>query len=194
MVTPADWICVQLTDTEIKEARRVAVLRQGHARERGFRRKGMGSIETDTIGRLGELAVARYEHSPLDSDWTWAADIRRGHDVAGWQVRCRSKPHYGLVLNPGDTGNYLLALAHDLPRIWLAGWIDAETGHHLATSRNDHDYVWHLVDPSHLHPLPEQNGYTRRGDPWLIDPQTLFWCEICHIRHPIIEHRECRSA
>jgi hypothetical protein len=29
---------------------------------------------------------------------------------------------------------------------------------------------------------------------WGIDPQTPMWCETCDQRHPVIEHRNCRSA
>lgn len=194
MANRSDWIRVELSAAELAEADRVGRLQADYARKRGFRAKGMGGQEMHRLGWLGELAVARYEGVIRDSDWTWEADKRRGHDVAGWQVRTRSNPRYGLILNPGDAGRFLLALAHDQPAIWLVGWLLAADGFLLSTPRNDHDFVWHLVEQRHLHPLPEQHGYSRCAEKQLVDPGAVFWCEGCGGTHPISQHRLCRAG
>lgn len=197
MVTPGDWIRVELSPDDVARAQKIGQLRQDYATRRGFKAYGLGSVETHIDGVMGELAVARYEQSEVDSDWTWEADKRRGYDVAGWQVRTRSRADYGLPINVKNQigkGDFLLVLSHQRPVMNLVGWISAVAGAEVGRWRYDHGVRWFLVEQRNLQPLPEQNGYGKRPHDWLVDPATPFWHEECHGVHPIAEHRICDSA
>lgn len=183
MVTSASWIKVELSPHEIWDASQRGRSRFEYARARGFTPRGFGTLETNTLGCLGEAAVARYEGVRLDPDWTWEADKRRGHDVAGWGVRTRSWAGAGLNLHRGDTGKFLLIYGHEPPVMWLIGQLTAEEGFPLGRQRESGtgDRLWWLVDDHHLRPLPEQRGYRHCG-------ARLFPCELCRTAHPLRQH------
>jgi hypothetical protein len=194
MVTMADWIKVELTDAEYREATQLGELRQ--ARSGHFKPKGLGDLRTNTLGVLGEMTVAKYIGAELPPEHTWEADVQRGYDVGDWEVRCNQRASSGLGLNPGDERKrpFIHVLAHEAPVMWLTGWIAAADGFPVAVERETNGHKWWCVDQSFLHPLPERNGYYRRGaDGWLVDPQTPFNDEACGMMHPLIEHRICRA-
>jgi len=194
VVTPADWIKVELTADQVSSAENRAQMRQQYARQRGFTPKGLGSLDTDTLGCMGELAVSSYEAAELDPDWRWEADVARGHDVAGWQVRCRGRLKHGLPIKAGEVGRYMLVYGHQRPVMWLAGWITAEAGYLIGLPQSYRGHSWREVDPANLYELSEKNGYQRRGETgWLGDQQTPFWHESCDGFHPLSEHRDCDS-
>src|SRR5215469_3084194 len=58
MVTPADWIRVELDERDIARACERAEKRQAYARSRGFKPKGLGTYATDRLGALGEITAA----------------------------------------------------------------------------------------------------------------------------------------
>lgn len=93
----------------------------------------------------------------------------------------------------------MLLLCHEAPVIWIVGEISTEAAWAVARPRYDGDNrngsEWFTVSKDHLIPMPEQNGYTRRGESRrLVDPQTPFWHEECGRMHPIVEHRQCRAV
>lgn len=146
---------VVLTAEEDAAAHERGELRWRAARERGFRPKGYGTRATNVLGCQGEAAVAQWAGVKLDPDWSWEADKRRGYDVAGYQVRCRSRAGMGLNLHRGDSGRFLLVLGHEAPVMWLAGTIDAAAGFRLAVPRRSGrgERDWWEVDQRHLDPL-----------------------------------------
>lgn len=196
MTTSADWIRVRLPAAYVRAAENQARNQQQYAARRGFTPKGFGNYDTHLTGALGEFAVALYEGVQRDPDWTWEADMARGHDVAGWQVRTRTQARHGLNLHRGDIGRFLLVYSHERPVMWLAGWLDAAEGFKLGTERHSGtgDTLWWEVDARHLAPLPQKNGWARREARWLVDPSTPFLCDTCRGFHPIGEHRRCRAG
>jgi hypothetical protein len=196
MVTVADHIGVELSPSQLADA-------EEHGRwkyERWLARPyGALTAETCIHGIIGQDAVALYRGVPMVRRSN-EADLNAPDDVDGLQVRCRSKADYGLNLKAKDQGRFILALAHDLPVVWLVGGMTASEGLAVGTpmyhkGQGDHDRAsWYLVDQKLLHPLRERPGFSRRGeDGWLVDPQSPGWCDCCHEMHPIIEHRVCRA-
>lgn len=205
MATRNDWIRVELDADEEREANRIARARRGEARSGGYQRAIQGTIREDLRGARGELAVAKWRgvrHPGWGGDVSWRADISRGCDVAGLQVRTAQRPGDGLALDAPprqpNAGKFVLALDHDAPIIWLVGWIDASDGYRVGKLR--HDGVgqadWLRVGQGHLHPMAavDRDITEDHSSAWLVDPQTRFWCEVCDASHPIIEHRLCRKA
>lgn len=201
MSTPDDWIRVELTPAEVAGAKALAERCRSYGLKGRYgttmRVRGYASLAQHFLGAQGEFAVSRYCGSPMPDadDWTWEADKARGYDVGGWQVRTCSKAHYGLNLHAGDQGKFILVFGHEAPVMWLAGWLDAAAGFDAGQLRHDGtgDTRWWRVAPSALRPLPEQRGFRKRGNRWLIDPEASFWCEACKGTHPIREHRICRG-
>lgn len=120
----SQWISIMLDHEDMELCRERGAQRQQHAEERGFQAYGFGSAETHARGYMGELAMSRYLGVPMPLDWTWAADMRRGHDVGGWQVRTSAQPDGKLMIRPQDKdGHYTLILTHQRPVFYLVGWI-----------------------------------------------------------------------
>jgi hypothetical protein len=123
--------------------------------------------------------------------------------VAGWGVRTRPLAHYGLGLHRGDSGDFMLILAHDEPRMWLVGWISAAAGFQIGTLRSDGAYrnesLWWLIEQKPLLPFPE-TAFFRRAEtrqPFVkatAESDAAFWCESCASTHPIREHKTCREG
>lgn len=197
MAVSADWIGVELTEDDLHRVKIAAAERQANADLHDPERFGSAPEDRfayDIAGCQAELAFyERYQRKP------WVQDLlrenqRRGHDGGGFEVKGRRKAHYDLPIKARDRCRwYVLALTHDAPMIWLVGWISRKDAWNLRERVPQlHRHPW-TVGQAHLHPLPERNGYTRRGAArWLVDPQTPFLCEDCGQMHPIIEHRGCR--
>jgi hypothetical protein len=72
-------------------------------------------------GACGELAVAKY----LGAYWKPTVNtFKSGHDVAGCQVRTRSKEDYDLLVRPDDKDEdiYVLVTGY-APRYRIRGWM-----------------------------------------------------------------------
>lgn len=200
MSTAAEWIGVPLTAEQMKLAEqwgRARWRRSVRAKARGW--ENASHLPRNITGVRGELAVRLYLAEPIPAtDDEWIDDVRRGYDVAGYSIRCRTTARYDLPFSRGDKGPFILCFDHEAPTIWLVGTISTEDAYQLAYWRNDGDNrngrEFAVVDKRFLRPLPAANGYEPQGERWLIDPQSAFWCEACDSNHAIIEHRDCRSA
>jgi len=92
---------VKLTSWELMMGAMAGVMRQVENCKKG-RRPAHGSGDSNdwqlhVEGALGELALAK----AFGLYWS-GKGIFRGPDVAGWQVRTRSKHHYDLILHETD--------------------------------------------------------------------------------------------
>jgi hypothetical protein len=160
-------IRIELDPAEVAAAADRARRQHDYATRRGFVAKGFGTFGTHFLGCQGEAAVAKWAGVELDPDWTWEADRARGYDVAGWQVRTRSRARAGLNLHRGDRGRFLLVLGHQAPVMWLFGWLDAADGFRLGERRESGtgDRAWWEVDQKYLRPLDGGVAEQLGGDP-----------------------------
>lgn len=123
MSRPEQWIPVQLDHEQMNLCREMGQNRQGYADKRGLRPYGYASASQHASGYMGELVMSIYSEVPMPSEWTWEADKRRGHDVAGYQVRTSAKPDGGLLIRPTDKdGLFVLILTHQRPVFYIVGW------------------------------------------------------------------------
>jgi hypothetical protein len=147
---------IDLSEADINLAHNIATARMDDAIQHSRKPKGLGTYETNFQGALGEIAVSKWSGVDLEGDYSYIADVKRGYDVAGYQVRTRGKSWYDLGLHSGDSGRFILALAHDAPVIWLAGWIDIDCayvgmpGSHTMTT---YDYTWICMPQLSLNPM-----------------------------------------
>ena len=202
MVRPQEWVKVELNLMEMSEGEIMARFREEQRRNSPHHTNRRTQLKADILGARGEIAVAKWSGVSLDVFATWATEQRRGYDVAHYQVRTRSKQHYGLGFHAYDKieqHRWLLVLGHECPVFWLAGWLDGAEAKQLAEAQakggrySDKDKRWWMVEQIHLHPV-DDHGFERQGEKWIIDPQTPFLCETCHTSHAIVEHRKCRAA
>jgi hypothetical protein len=147
---------IDLSESDIGLAHDIATARMNDAIQHSHKPKGLGTYETNFQGALGEIAVSKWSGVNLDEDHSYMADVKRGYDVAGYQVRTMGKSWYDLGLHSGDSGRFILALAHDAPVIWLAGWIDIERaflGMPGTRTITTYGYTWIRMPQSLLNPM-----------------------------------------
>lgn len=106
----------------VAQARHQDALKDGRRDQHGF--KG-SSIKIHREGALGELAVSLY------FGVEWSRSVGEFHragtsDVAGYEVKTRSKPYYDLLMRPDirpDEASILVI--GQCPEFRLIGWFDA---------------------------------------------------------------------
>lgn len=161
------WVRVVLDPEEMDLAVEMGNRRQDHAEKMGYKPfGGFAGPQLHVTGYLGELAMSKYLGVPMPSEWTWAADKARGHDVAGWHVRSSSKPDGRLLLKPRDPeGNYVLVLTHDRPVCYVVGWITRDRGRKFGFKEYLGDQPVKYVAQHLLISFPDIRGsFCLRGD------------------------------
>jgi hypothetical protein len=121
-------IHVRLTDADVAAIRRTAQLRQRAAEQQGrpdrhgYAGDAPGSLHV--LGCVGELALARALGAP------WDQSVNTYHtrpDVAGYEVRCRSRHTYDLIHRTDDDPTRRYALVtwerHNPWEALVHGWL-----------------------------------------------------------------------
>ena len=148
------------SEDEMRLCRAAADERDSSARRQG--RKDQHGAPTDQdrgyrlhlVGVAGELGFARFQH--LD-DWTPTVDTFRSMpDVGAFEVRCRSRHSYDLLIRSGDrsSSRYILATCEDLREVWVWGWVwgeEAKQDRFLA-SHGGREPAY-FIPKAHLEPL-----------------------------------------
>lgn len=137
---------VQLTATDLRKvAYYAAKIREYRAgREDRFTVDGHDKTSKEVVGRVGEYAVAKY----LGVEYPFRIEGDIDGDVAGYQVRTRSRHFYDLPTYDWDTdGTYILATWD--PRssdgiVILHGWAS------LAETRQSQRWAADLPFPCYL--------------------------------------------
>ena len=113
---------------EINLSREAAAERDGSARRQGRKDKHGASSDPakglglHLLGVLGELGVARFQH--LD-DWVPSVDTFKSMpDVEDFEVRCRSRHPYDLLVRADDEAakRYVLATCEEIREVYVWGW------------------------------------------------------------------------
>jgi hypothetical protein len=165
---PEDWIGIRLSPDLLNLADKWGAARADRAIEerRVFERRPRTEKKSDHIsGVRGELAARLYLDLPIPvQDDTYEDDIRRGYDVAGYSVKCRTKAWHDLALSDGDKGPFMLFLEHELPVLWLVGTIGTKEAWQLATSHDGGDNRtgtgFFVVTKKYLHPCAETTAHS----------------------------------
>jgi hypothetical protein len=126
------WIMVSLSKADVVRAEQVgrdrhqAALRDGHRDANGLRADYAQGLELHLNGACGELAFAHAINVP----WEATVDTyKRVPDVAGYEVRTRSKPWWDLIIRTDDRIEAKFALVlGQRPNFRIAGWIHARDG------------------------------------------------------------------
>lgn len=154
-------IVIRLTPQELATARRDAGIRQHKARAAGARAYGLGSVESHTLGRLGEIAVNRYLGSSLP-DLSWLQEKRQHFDTpppGGMQVRACRQGWQSLTYRDGRDCPwcpYVSTLVPDLAAdaVILRGWATGEQIQAEGRLIEKTGFPFYALSPHLLHPLP----------------------------------------
>jgi len=126
-----DCPIVTLSWAEMHLCATVAAMRQISALRRLAQPRhganGMGAFDMHLFGCVGEFAVAKH----LNLFWAASPGVLEPNDVGGkLQVRAAYQENYRLILHDSDSSDdpFVLALAHDLPRVTLRGWVFGRDG------------------------------------------------------------------
>jgi hypothetical protein len=115
---------------EMRLWKQAAAARDTSARSKGLRdRHGASSdplkgLGLHFLGVAGEAGFARFQH--LD-DWAPTVDTFRSMpDVGEFEVRCRSRHTYDLLVRADDSdeSRYILATCENGVDVWVWGWIE----------------------------------------------------------------------
>lgn len=151
-------VTVELSSSDIELASHIATVRMNDAKQNHRKAKGLGTYETHFLGAMGEISVSKWTGVDLDDDHSYKADMRRGYDVAGYQVRCTGTAPYDLGLHIGDSGIFIQAMVKDIqqPIVYLTGWIEVDNiqvGDHCSHVGCNNGYLSLYVPQWYLSPL-----------------------------------------
>lgn len=95
--------------------------------EAGYKAYGAYTRETSIRGRLAEIIFGEdYLGVEVPEDIDLAAALRRGDDVAGWQIRSSNWRNGSMMIKPKDkaTDTFAQVLTHDAPKkVYITGWL-----------------------------------------------------------------------
>lgn len=144
---------VNLTHSEMMQAvvigglRHIAAIKRGLSCNHGVNKGGWNHhIE----GAAGELAVSK----ALGRHWGATINtFKSGDDVAGLQVRTRSKDDYDLIIRDDDADEWVFVLVTGrCPNFTIRGWIPARDG-----KQSEYLQQYGGGDPAYFVPQRELN-------------------------------------
>lgn len=117
---------------EVNQCKAVAAERDGSARRQGLRDRHGASPEPTKgyqlhlLGVAGEVAFARFQG--LDDFVPTVDTFRSMPDVEDFEVRCRSRHSYDLLVRSDDevSKKYVLATCEGISEVYVWGWAEGE--------------------------------------------------------------------